>query len=457
MKIFFVWLVIVLLVLFALPLPKAKKLTTPAFDVADLKFPKGFYWGTATAAHQVEGNQTNQLTVFEQANANRLAAEAESKLKNVVLNWDKIKDKATDPQNYISGSAVDQYNLYNTDIQLMKQLSLNSYRFSIEWSRIEPQQGQFNAKEIDHYKKEIAALRAAGIEPFVTLWHRSMPIWVTEQGDWENTKTIEDYTRFVEYVVTNLGKDVKYWMTFNEPILHMVAGFVEGSIPPEVKSLGRGRTAIANMIEAHKKAYDSIHNIDTDAMVGSTQATQIGSGSPNTLANQIIAGYLDHYANEKFFDDTKDHSDFMGIQYYGPTLFALDFGQHLVKVKNFENSEAQVRSDAGREVYPYGIYELIKSTYQRYKKPIIITENGIADMDDAFRANYIKDHLYWVKKAIDEGIPVNGYIYWSFIDNFEWTSGYWPEFGLVSVDRATQKRSIRPSAFEFKKIIDQSQ
>ncbi|MBX4191606.1 MAG: glycoside hydrolase family 1 protein [Candidatus Doudnabacteria bacterium] len=435
----------------------SKKQDTPAFNIDELIFPKDFVWGSATAAHQVEGNQNNQLTQFEKDNANRFASEAEAKLKNIVPNWDLIKPMATDPNNYISGKAVDQYNLYNSDIQLMKQMKLNSYRFSIEWSRIEPVPGQFDKKEIDHYKKLIAALRANGIEPFVTLWHRSEPVWILEQGDWENSKTIESYTAFVEYVAQQLGPDVKYWVTFNEPILHVVAGFMEGSIPPEVKSFRRGLKVLDNMIEAHKQAYDVLHKYDSDAIVGSTQAMQIGSASPNTLANQLLSSYLNHVTNEKFFDETKDQSDFLGIQYYGTTLFALDFGKHIVKLKAYENTEAAVRSDAGREVYPYGIYELLKQTFERYHKPIIITENGIADIQDTLRADYIKNHLYWVKKAIDEGIPVKGYIHWSLIDNFEWTSGYWPQFGLISVDRTTLKRTIRPSALIYKQIIEQSQ
>jgi beta-glucosidase len=453
-----VWLLIILAVVFAIPLGSPGRTPTPNYNIDDLKFPKDFFFGASTAAHQVEGGTNNQLTQWEKDNAPRLASEAEAALKGVVPNWNLIKNEATNPANYISDKADDEYNRYLEDTQLMKNIGINAYRFSIEWSRIEPQDGRFDSKELAHYATEIQALKDADIEPFVTLWHRSEPIWVMQQGDWENSKTIDDYKKFAEYVTKNLGADVKYWMTFNEPILNVVAGYVQGTIPPQVKSIKRAKVVLSNMIEAHKQAYQVIHSNDLDAVVGSTQAMQRGSGAPNTIANQLVAGYLTDYANWKFLDATRDQTDFVGIQYYGPTLFGLAFGgSSVVTVKNSENTKAQFRSDAGREIYPKGIFDLISESYKRYGKPIIITENGIADADDVLRGQYISDHLYWVKKAVDEGIPVNGYFYWSLLDNFEWTSGFWPRFGLIEVDyNINLKRTIRPSAQIYKQIIGNS-
>jgi|SRR5579872_1769544 len=452
-----VLLLVIILAAFIIPLPTGKRVQTPNFNDTSLKFPTGFFWGSSTSAHQVEGNSNDDLTQWEKDNAARLAAAAPAKFGNSVPDWNAIAAQATSPQNYISGAADDQYNLYPADIKLMQQIGLNSYRFSIAWSRIEPQRGKFDQVAMQHYVTEIKALHAAGIEPFVTLWHRSEPSWVLAQGDWENSQTITDYTQYVQYVAKNLNDEVTYWMTFNEPALEVLAGYIQGTLPPQVKSIQQGQMVMANMIEAHKQAYQALHQINPEFQVGSTQAMQLLSGAPGTLANQLLASFLQDYMNWHFLDATKDQTDFVGIQYYGPSLIDLHFGgAGFVAVQNPPNVKAAQRSDTGTEIYPAGIYQLLTQTYQRYKKPIIITENGIADSTDKLRAAYIADHLYWVKKALDSGIPVKGYFYWSLLDNFEWDSGFWPRFGLVQVDYANNlKRTIRPSALELKKIIGQ--
>jgi beta-glucosidase len=445
-----------LLLAYFLPLSKPAQLSTPAYNPSDLKFPSGFFWGSSTAAHQVEGNNNNHLTQWEKDNAQRLASEAEAKLKNSVPNWDLIKADATDPDNYISGLAVDEYNRYPEDITLMKQMGHNAYRFSIEWSRIEPVKDQFDEAQLNHYQEEIKALKAAGIEPFVTIWHRSQPIWLAKPGEWENPETIQEYKDYVEYLAKNLGPEVKYWMTFNEPVFHVLSAYVQGELPPQVKSLKRGNAVLDNMMRAHREAYAILHQFDEDAEVGSTQAMQLISGAPNSVANKILAGYLEDYANWRFLDGTTEQTDFVGLQYYGPTVVKIKFGGNsIVSVENPPNTEAKLRSDSGTEIYPDGIYELIRQTWDRYHKPIIITENGIADSEDRLRGQYIQDHLYWIHRAVDEKIPVLGYFYWSLLDNFEWSSGFWPKFGLIHVDFDNNlKRTIRPSAEVYKKIIE---
>jgi beta-glucosidase len=446
-----VLLLIVLILVVIFPFPKNKKEGMPQYNPQDLKFPQGFFWGAATAAHQVEGNNDNQLTDWEKANAERLAANAEAKFSQVVPNWDQIKPFATDPKNYISGVADDHYNLYEQDLNLARDMGLNSYRFSIEWSRIEPTEGQFNAQELEHYRQVIAAAKARGLTPFVTLWHRSQPKWINAQGDWENPKTIENYTKFVEYVVSAFKDDVDYWMPFNEPTLHVLAGYIEGALPPEIKSFNRATKAFNNMTEAHRQAYKIIHDQDAKAYVASTQALQYTEADPNNIANKILVKVIDYQANFRFLDATKNENDFIAIQYYGPTSYSLS-------TKGFKTDRAPEKgegaSDFGWEIYPKGLYDLITRVYERYDRPIIITENGIADMNDRLRTKYIQDHLYWVKRAIDEGIPVQGYIYWTLMDNFEWDSGFWPRFGLIEINYETQTRRIRDSALELKKIIE---
>src|ERR1051326_5033578 len=210
------------------PFPKRARKATPAYNLSDLVFPKNFFFGASTAAHQVEGNSVDNLVQWEKDNAGRLAQEAEGKFKDGIPDWNAVKAQATDPQNYISGKGDNEYDLYPEDIKLMRQIGLDSYRFSVDWARIEPEDGKFDQKQMDHYIAEVKALRAAGIEPFVTLWHRAEPVWVMRQGDWENKKTVDDFAMFADYVGKNLGNDVKYYMTFNEPELHIVAGYIQG-------------------------------------------------------------------------------------------------------------------------------------------------------------------------------------------------------------------------------------
>src|SRR3989344_7242602 len=195
------------------------------------QFPKGFYWGSATSAHQVEGGNHNDWSEWEKENAKRLAREAEGRF-GYLSNWTKIKIEAQNPQNYISGRACDHYNRYEEDFDTVKSLGHNAHRFSIEWSRIEPEEGKFNEKEIEHYRNVIKALRARGIEPFVTLWHWTQPIWIADIGGWENKKTIDHFLRYIEKIVGELKENVKFWIVLNEPNIYTGFGFVKGSHPP---------------------------------------------------------------------------------------------------------------------------------------------------------------------------------------------------------------------------------
>jgi beta-glucosidase len=449
---FIICVVVLVAAVFLVPFPKERREATPEFSVSDLTFPQGFFWGAATAAHQVEGNQDNNLTVWENANAERLAQEAEAKLKDIVPDWERIKPEATNPNNYISGAAVDHYNRYEEDLDLAKQIGLNSYRFSIEWSRIEPVKGQYDESALVHYSEVLAAMKERNMTPFVTLWHRSQPKWVTEQGDWVNRQTIEDYAGFVEFVASRLNTEVEYWMPFNEPAIHIVASYVEGNLPPEEHSLSKGNEAFKNMMEGHNRAYEIIHRVDSSAKVASTQALQYGEARPNTLANKALARLLNYQTNFRFLEGTKNANDFIAIQYYGPVAYSVSTSG----VKIDRTPVSGDRTDFGWDIYPHSLYELLKEVHQRYNKPIIITENGIADGTDKLRERYVLDHLYWVKRAMDEGVPVQGYIYWTLMDNFEWDAGFWPKFGLIEIDRENNlARRIRDSVEAFSQVIRQ--
>src|SRR3990172_4361676 len=188
------------------------------------QFPKGFYWGSATSAHQVEGDNVNDWSEWEKENAERLAKEAENKFGHLP-NWSDIKEQAQSPQNYISGRACDHYNRYEEDFDIAKSLGHNAHRFSIEWSRIEPEEGKFNEKEIEHYRKVIKALKKRDIEPFVTLWHWTNPNWIRDLGGWENKKTVEYFLRYVRRIFNEYNDLVKFWIPVNEPGTQVSLGY----------------------------------------------------------------------------------------------------------------------------------------------------------------------------------------------------------------------------------------
>lgn len=374
-----------------------------------MKFPKDFYWGAATSAYQVEGGINN-------------------------CDWAEV---------YPAGIACDHYNRFEEDFDIAKSLGHNAHRFSIEWSRIEPEEGKFNEAEIEHYQKVIDALRQRGIEPFVTLWHWTNPIWFSEKGGWLNKDAPKYFERYVKKIVSGFGDDVKFWITLNEPDdVYAFRAYFRGMYPPQEKNFLKIWRVSKNLIEAHNKAYKIIHEHNNDSMVGFANNT-IYFESRGLIAG-IVKFFASKYWNFWFLDKVSDCSDFIGCSYYHHNILKG------FKIKQNENKDT---TDVVWEIYPEGIYHILKDL-KKYKKPIYITENGLADAKDEKRAKFIKDHLFWTHKAIQEGVDVRGYFYWSLLDNFEWDKGFWPRFGLVEVDYKTMARKVRPSALEYKKIIE---
>ncbi len=402
-------------------------------------FPKDFYWGSSTSAHQVEGGNINDWTEWEKENAARLAKEALNK------NYpDYILNDYPGPlrrENYISGRACDHYNRYEEDFDIAKSLGHNAHRFSIEWSRIEPEEGKFNEKEIEHYREVINALKTRGIEPFVTLWHWTNPIWIKALGGWMNKKTTDYFLRYVEKIVTEFKGDVKFWVTVNEPMVYAGISYFSGTWPPQEKSLFKYIKVLKNLETAHKKAYQKIKGLNPGAQIGIAKNNIYFEGKG---INAVLANFADWWWNERFLDNIKNHQDFIGLNYYF---------HNSVKRLAFNQNENKYISDMSWEIYPEGIYKVLKNL-AKYEKPIFITENGIADAKDKKRADFIKEHLKWVNKAMEEGADVRGYFYWSLLDNFEWDKGFWPRFGLIEVDYKTMTRKIRPSAQEYRKLIE---
>jgi len=416
------------------------------------RFPKNFLWGAATSSHQVEGGNHNDWSRWEKKNAKRLAKEAPVKYQALSPAWDEIKGQATSPENYISGKGVDHYNRYPEDISIMKKLGLNAYRFSIEWSRVEPEPEKWNEKEIEHYRKLILELKKNEIEPMITLWHRTNPLWIADIGDWQNRDTVKYFARFAGKMAGEYKDRVKYWLTLNEPIMSIVGGYLSGEYPPQKKNLFSAYRVFKNMMAGHRLAYKVIKKHSPNASVGLTHAPICLTAHKNKLINKLIVRLTDYFANDLVLRAAENYSDFFGIQYYTWTTINFKPFSRGNKILESIRQESEY-SDMGWEIYPEGIYKLLMGVWKKYRKPIIITENGIADAKDRFRADFIKDHIEYTQKAISDGADIRGYIYWSLLDNLEWDKGFWPKFGLVEVDRKTMKRTIRPGAFEYAKII----
>jgi len=373
-----------------------------------LKFPSGFLWGSSTSAYQVEGGIEN-------------------------CDWAKV---------YPAGKACDHYNRYEEDFDLVKKLNQNVHRFSIEWSRIEPEEGKFNQKEIEHYREVISSLRKRDIEPFVGLWHWTIPLWLKAKDGWKSKEIIYYFTRYSEKVVSNLKDEVKFWITVNEPEIYATSSYFLGLWPPKEKNFLSFLKVIHNLIKAHNEAYKIIKNIQPKAQVGIATNNNYYEAYKNRPISVLLKSIIEKLDHFYFLDRINNYQDFIGLNYYL---------RNRIKGFKFNQNENKIISDLGWEVYPEGIYYVLKNL-KRYQKPIYITENGLADAKDLLRKDFIKDHLYWIYKAIQEGIDVRGYFHWSLMDNFEWHRGFGPRFGLIEIDYKTLERKLRPSAYYYAEI-----
>lgn len=408
----------------------------------DFKFPSGFFFGASTSSHQVEGYGNNDWTAWEEQNAKRLALEAQGEI------WpDFISHSYPSPQdteNYISGRACDHYNRFREDFDIAKSLGHNAHRMSVSWSKVEPEEGKFDENALEHYHNVARALRERNLEPFVTLWHWPLPLWLVEKGGWENPKAPEYFARYVDRVVRALNEHINFWVTLNEPEIYAVHGYFQGVWPPGKRSFIKTVRVLFKMARAHRAAYAAIKKIDPSRQVGfATNNTHFKSYGG--VINNILRFLADFFWNHEIFRHTKGTFDFIGVNYYFHRT--IDWrGRHISN---------KATSDVNWEIDPRGMYHVLKDLAQ-YKKPIYILENGIADIRDVYRADFIEQHLKWTKQAIDEGVLVKGYFYWSLLDNFEWSKGFWPRFGLVEIDYKTLERKIRPSALKYKELIEEA-
>jgi len=396
-------------------------------------FPKNFLWGAATSSYQVEGG-------------------------NSASDWQQWSEKHGDIRS--PGAACRHYELFREDFDLARSLNHNAHRFSIEWSRIEPEEGVFSQKEIDHYINVVDSLRERGIEPVITLHHFTNPAWFFNKGGWLNKDSVSFFLRYAEKMVSVLCSKARLWITINEPLVCAYESYLSGAWPPKEKSFIRAQKARGNLIRAHVRAYSLIHDIYRkmglpDPLVSVAKHFRVYTPYDKRFRNTFAAGLRHGILNTSFMKEMARAKalDFIGVNYYTRTLVNVKgFSVEELLLKEYaEDRRPVTRNSLGWEVYPEGMYELIMDL-KRYDIPILITENGMCTDDDGKRWDFIQAHLKNLGKAIAEGANVLGYMYWSFIDNYEWAHGFDPRFGIVEMDYATYRRTPRESAGKFAEV-----
>ncbi|MFH1744903.1 MAG: glycoside hydrolase family 1 protein [bacterium] len=396
--------------------------------MAELKFPKNFLWGTSTSAYQVEGGIENDWSEWEKS-ADRI---------------NKLKKRGLNSDDFICGQACDSYHRYEEDFDLSVELNNNAIRFGLEWARINPREGEWDKKEIEHYIKVLKSAKARNLKVVATIWHWTNPIWFSEKGGWTNRKNIKHFLEYVKVVVENFGEYIDYWITLNEPMIHISNGYLTGKFPPNKKNLFSVRKVFNNLVETHNESYKIIHTKIPNAQVSITNLTNYFEPALKYHPQErMYSAIFDYFWNQRFLKKIIKHVDYIGVDYY--------FHDRIIWKAPFVKNKNEITTDMGWEIYPQGIYHVLKKL-SKYNKPIIIMENGLADAEDKYRADFIKDHLKYVYQAIQEGADVRGYFYWSLLDNFEWASGFEPKFGLYKVNRETMERTARASAQVYAEI-----
>ncbi|MCA9331216.1 glycoside hydrolase family 1 protein [Candidatus Saccharibacteria bacterium] len=407
-------------------------------------FPKRFFWGASTAGHQVEGGNHNQWSVWETQNAKQLAQTAHQRL-SWLPNWNEVKKQAEAPENYISGAGVEHYERYQEDFDIIKKLNLNAFRFGIEWARIEPREGEWDEAEVAHYREYIAQLRKRGIEPFANIWHWTVPVWFADKGGFARRQNRRYFERFIQKLADELVDDLGYIITLNEPNVYASFGYLSGEWVPNQRNPWRFLMVYKNLFKAHRAAYKILKKKKPSLQIGiAQQLGNIQAKRPHNLIDQTATRWMRYFWNWWFLNRIRKQQDFVGINYY--------FTDYYTGMARRVNPSVPV-NDLGWYMEPEGLYPLLLSAWNRYKKPIFVTENGLADAKDEYRRWWLEETIVAMERALSEGVELHGYLHWSLLDNFEWKYGWWPQFGLVHVDRHTMKRTIRPSAKWFAKRI----
>lgn len=407
------------------------------------QFPKNFLWGASTASHQVEGGTHNQWSVWELQVAQEKAKSAHAEL-GWLPNWEDVKNQAENPGNYISGKGVEHYKRYKEDFKIVKELNLNSFRFGIEWARIQPKEGEWDDAEVEHYKNYIQELKKQGIEPMLNLWHWTVPVWFAEKGGFEKKENLKYWDTFIEKVAEEFAPLVRNIITLNEPNVYASHSYVMGWWPPNQKNWLSASFVIWHLVLAHRRAYKILKRKKPSLNIGiAQQLANIQAKRPHNVFDQLMTKWMRYFWNWWFYHRIRKCQDFVGFNYYFTDYY---------RIIRRDNPEVPT-NDLGWYMEPEGLYPLLLRVWSRYRKPIIVTENGVADAHDQYRQWWIEETIVAMERALSEGVKLVGYYHWSLLDNFEWAYGWWPKFGLVEVNRKTMKRTLRPSAKWFAKEV----
>jgi beta-glucosidase len=377
----------------------------------ELSFPEGFRWGTATAAHQIEGGNTN----------------------NDWWRWEHTQGSGVAEP---SGDACDSWHRWREDADLVAGMGLDHYRFSLEWSRIEPAPGEWSIAALDHYRRLCDYLRDQNIDPVVTLHHFTTPTWLADEGGWEKETIVDRFAEFCHRSTAALADSARRICTLNEPNVVATMGYVMGMFPPGRTDPGAAKAVTANLVAAHSKAVEAVRAAAPGLPVGLTLSMTdyqaVEGGEERTAHIREI--------HEDVFLEATTGDDFLGVQTYTRMRIGPD---------GWAGPEPGVPVlPMGYELWPDALAACLRRAwgFTGGKIPLWITENGIGTDDDAQRVEFVSAALRGVLGVISEGIDVRGYAYWSLLDNFEWAFGYRPHFGLVEVDRKTFERRPKPSA-----------
>jgi beta-glucosidase len=395
------------------------------------RFPTGFVWGAATAGHQVEGNDFNSDNWFLEHLKPTLFAEP-------------------------AGDADNSFNLWQVDLDLARSLHLNAYRFSLEWSRIEPEPGQFSRAMLDHYLRIVEGCRARGLQPLVTFNHFTVPRWFGARGGWTNPESPALFERYCERTARHLAGPIAYATTLNEPDLLRLLAWLD--LPPAMLQTQRdmldvaARTlGVAKFTAANAANLEDVAAMQSHMIEGHRRGRlAIKSERPELPVGLSLAVADDQAVGEHSRRDEKR------AQVYGAWLEAVK-GDDFVGVQNYERTridahgtlpppEGTPRDGLGREIYPPSLANAVRYVHEQTRRPILITEHGLCTDDDAQRAAFIPAALVHLADAMAGGVPVLGYVHWTLLDNFEWIFGYSRQLGLHSVDRKTFERTAKPSA-----------